>query len=160
MVKQRPMQISQQISRQISRRRFLKATVLGAILSTLGGKILLTLSQSDQDIFQALFEEIAVEHDQATITKALSTISEFLTHVDSRDLWELKIALRFFEYSPIFSFLKPYSRLSPQDRQFVLKTWQLGAPWKRTIFSAFKELCMLGKYAQPESWKVIGYGRK
>lgn len=73
---------------------------------------------------------------------------------------QLPMALRLFEYGPIlfdFSFSR-FTRMSDAEKDASLRAWadsRLGV--RRMGFMALRNLCLLGYYSQPATWKAIGY---
>jgi hypothetical protein len=93
-------------------------------------------------------------------TKAVDTIDALCRSLDPSVTRQLPMALLLFEYGPFVFDLtfSRFTRMSDAQQDASLRAWmtsRLGV--RRLAFLALRNLCLLGYYSQPETWRAIGY---
>ncbi len=93
-------------------------------------------------------------------TATIATIDAFCGSLDPALTSQLPLALWLFEWGPfLFDWtFKPFTRMTEAERDESLRAWagsRLAV--RRQAFAAVRNLCLLGFYSQPETWRAIGY---
>jgi hypothetical protein len=93
-------------------------------------------------------------------TGTLACIDSFCRGLDPALSGELPLALRLFEWGPFvfdWTFTR-FTRMSESERDASLRAWMTSRlAIRRQAFWALRNLCLLGFYSQPETWRRIGY---
>ena len=93
-------------------------------------------------------------------TGTVATIDAFCRALDPALTAQLPIALRLFEWGPFlfdWTFV-PFTRMSDAERDASLRAWMTSRlAIRRQAFLAVRNLCLLGFYSQPETWRLVGY---
>ena len=90
----------------------------------------------------------------------VATIDAFCRALDPALTSQLPLALRLFEWGPfLFDWtFTPFTRMSDAERDAPLRAWMTSRlAIRRQAFLAVRNLCLLGFYSQPETWRRIGY---
>jgi hypothetical protein len=93
-------------------------------------------------------------------TATIATIDAFCRSLDPALTGQLPLALWLFEWGPfLFDWtFKPFTRMSGDERDASLRAWAGSRiAIRRQAFAAVRNLCLLGFYSQPETWRAIGY---
>jgi len=93
-------------------------------------------------------------------TGAIASIDAFCRSLDPELTGQLPLALRLFEWGPfLFDWtFTPFTRMSDAERDASLRAWMTSRlAIRRQAFLAVRNLCLLGFYSQPETWRMIGY---
>ena len=93
-------------------------------------------------------------------TRTIATIDAFCRDLDPALSGDLPLALRLFEWGPFvfdWTFTR-FTRMSEAERDASLRAWMTSRlAIRRQAFAALRNLCLLGFYSQPETWRRIGY---
>src|SRR5262245_18150177 len=93
-------------------------------------------------------------------TGTVATIDAFCRSLDPALTGQLPLALRLFEWGPfLFDWtFTPFTRMSDAGRDASLRAWMTSRlAIRRQAFLAVRNLCLLGFYSQPETWRLVGY---
>jgi hypothetical protein len=123
------------------------------------------LSPNDARIFSALAARMVFSGDPEmpafADTDAVAIVDTALLQVPEEQSRQLHYGLLAFEYMPIVMIRRfsRFTRLSEADQDRYLSAWA-ASEWEvcRQGFEAFKNLSMLGYYADEKTWKGIHYG--
>lgn len=137
-------------------------TALAAPAAT--APVLRVLSRTDAAIFTTIAERIVFTGDAAMPsfrdTAGLTTVDAALLQLPADQRRQLHYGLLAFEYMPVVMIrrLARFTRLAPEAQDRYLAAWA-ASDWEmcRLGFEAFKNLSMLGYYADEKTWKGIHY---
>lgn len=119
------------------------------------------LSEREAKILAALIARLTDTSliDIEAMNRRLVTVDRFIGHIGAKSLRELKMGLRLFEESTLFTSFtfRKFTELSDQEKDDVLRRWQNGFYLQNVLFSAFKEIAALATYTDPITWPEIGY---
>jgi hypothetical protein len=93
-------------------------------------------------------------------TATVATIDTFCSALDPALTADLPLALRLFEWGPfVFDWtFERFTRMSDAGRDASLRAWMTSRlAIRQQAFLALRNLCLLGFYSQPETWRLIGY---
>jgi hypothetical protein len=93
-------------------------------------------------------------------TGTVATIDAFCRSLDPALTGQLPLALRLFEWGPfLFDWtFTPFTRMSDAGCDASLRAWMTSRlAIRRQAFLAVRNLCLLGFYSQPETWRLVGY---
>jgi hypothetical protein len=137
---------------------------LPAAQAAAGENGLWVLSPTDARRMLAVADRITFTGDPAmprfAETEGLAAIDTALLQLPPDVPEQLSWALLLFEYGPPVTIgrLSTYSRLSPEWQDIYLMAWEQSRfQLLRLAFQAFKNLAMLGYYAQDATWGAIHY---
>lgn len=126
---------------------------------------LAVLSPDDARILAAIAERMTDTGDPQmpafSQTDGLRTIDTALRQVPPEVPEQLSWGLWIWEYAPPLLIGRPsrFTRLAPEWQDVYLTDWaESRLQTRRMIFQAFKNLSMLGYYAQDATWPGIHYG--
>lgn len=92
--------------------------------------------------------------------RAVTTIDSLLGRLDKAVVADLPLALHLFEWGPMvfdFTFTR-FTRMTDAEKDASIRCWMTSRlALRRLAFLALRNLAFIGHYAQPESWKAIGY---
>jgi len=93
-------------------------------------------------------------------TGALASIDAFCRRLDPVQTADLPLALRLFEWGPFVldgTFTR-FTRMGDAECDASLRAWMTSRfAIQRQAFWALRNLCLLGFYSQPGTWRRIGY---
>lgn len=93
-------------------------------------------------------------------TGTVATLDAFCRRLDPALVADLRLALRLFEWGPFlfdWTFTR-FTRMSDAQRDASLRAWRTSRlAIRRQAFFALRNLCLLGFYSQPGTWRRIGY---
>lgn len=164
----------------LSRRDLLRGTALAAGFAALGRLRLpaaaavaaapetpaglMVLSPYEAGIMTAIGDRMVYSPDPALPrfrdTGAVATIDRALAQLDEGLRQQARWLLWAFEWGPpVFAAtLSTFSRLPAAAQDAYLNGWATSPRQLRILaFRALKNLSMLGYYAQPSTWRAIGY---
>jgi hypothetical protein len=138
---------------------------LPTALAASTGLALHVLSPSEAHIFAALADRITFTGDGSMPrfrdTSGLRTVDTALRQLDADTAGQFRGALVLFQYGPPFAGVafSTFTNLKEEDQDTYLRRWE-GSRFEtpRLAFHAFKNLAMLGYYADDSTWKGIHYG--
>jgi hypothetical protein len=126
---------------------------------------LYVLSPTEARIFAAVADRITFTGDAAMPrfgdTAGLHTVDTALRQLDADTAGQFRGALVLFQYAPPFAgvALATFTNLKEEDQDDYLRLWEHSRfEIPRLAFHAFKNLAMLGYYADDSTWKGIHYG--
>ena len=93
-------------------------------------------------------------------TGTIASIDAFCLGLDPALTGDLPLALRLFEWGPFLfdATFTRFTRMSEAERDASLRAWMTSRlAIRRQAFWAVRNLCLLGFYSQPETWRRIGY---
>jgi hypothetical protein len=129
------------------------------------GAALRVLTARDVRIFTPLADRLTFtgEPDMPRFadTAALATVDTALLQLPPDVARQLSWGLVVFEYGPPLFLGQPstFTGLSPEWQDLYIDGWaQSRFHTRRIAFQAFKNLAMLGYYAQDATWPAIHYG--
>jgi len=118
----------------------------------------------ETEILTRIAERVCDTGDPAALplaeTGTIASIDAFCRGLDPALTGELPLALRLFEWGPFvfdWTFTR-FTRMSEAERDASLRAWMTSRlAIRRQAFWAVRNLCLLGFYSQPETWRRIGY---
>jgi hypothetical protein len=118
----------------------------------------------EAEILAAVVERVVATGEPGTPrareTGALATIEGLCAGLDPSLSRPLPWLLRLVEWGPLVfeGRLARFSRLPPEEQDAALRGWMRSRFGLRRLgFQALRNLAFLGWYAQPESWRLVGY---
>lgn len=162
----------------LGRRSFLRLTGMSAGLiavsqlrlpasAAAGGtaRRLNVLQPTEARIFAAVADRITFTGDpdmpRFRDTAGLHTVDTALRQLAPDVAQQFRGALRLFQYAPPFAGIAfaTFTNLREADQDACLRAWERSRfQTPRLAFNAFKNLAMLGYYADDATWKGINYG--
>ena len=162
-----------------SRRRFLRRTLLGGALLTLGGIVgrhlsgyhlppeiaarLRVLSPKEYVILAAACRRLLAPDEAGApdieAIEVVNLIDDYLARVDPAICDDVKALLHVLEHGTALATLSRFTHLDAADQDAVLDAWQTSRiDLRRRGFAALKSLAMLGYYDDPRTFAILGYG--
>ena len=93
-------------------------------------------------------------------TGAVACVDLLCRSLDPAHSAPLPLALRLFEWGPIFFDLRftRFTRMGDAEKDASLYAWMNSRlELRRLAFRGVRNLCLLGYYSQEETWPLIGY---
>lgn len=123
------------------------------------------LTPTEARIFAAVADRITFTGDPSMPrfgdTAGLRAVDTALRQLASDVAQQFRGALMLFQYGPPFTGIafSTFTNLSAADQDAYLRRWEASRfETPRLAFRAFKNLAMLGYYADDSTWKGINYG--
>lgn len=123
------------------------------------------LSPAEAQIFAAVADRITFTGDPGMPrfrdTTGLHAVNSALRQLDAETAGQFRGALVLFQYAPPLAGagFSTFTNLPEPDQDAYLRQWELSRfETPRLAFRAFKNLAMLGYYADDSTWKGINYG--
>lgn len=133
--------------------------------ATSEGESLHVLTANDARIFAAVADRITITGDPSmprfSDTHGVRTVDTALRQLPRATAQQFRGALLLFQYGPPFAGIAfaTFTRLTADDQDSYLRRWEASRfETPRLAFRAFKNLAMLGYYADDNTWKGISYG--
>jgi hypothetical protein len=134
-------------------------------VSASGEPALHILSPTEARIFASVADRITFTGDPGMprfgATSGLRAVDTALRQLDADTAGQFRGALTLFQYGPPFAgvALSTFTNLKEADQDAYLRLWEHSRfETPRLAFHAFKNLAMLGYYADDSTWKGINYG--
>lgn len=93
-------------------------------------------------------------------TRAVASVDALCRRLDPAIAGPLPLALRLFEWGPLFFDLTftRFTRMSEAQKDASLRAWmESRLELRRLAFLGVRNLCFVGYYSQDETWPLIGY---
>ena len=123
------------------------------------------LSPTEARIFAAVADRITFTGDASMPrfrdTSGLRVVDNALRQLDADTAGQFRGALVLFQYGPPLAGVafSTFTNLQEEDQDAYLRRWERSRfETPRLAFHAFKNLAMLGYYADDSTWKGINYG--
>lgn len=123
------------------------------------------LSPDEAQIFAAIADRITFTGDPSMPrfrdTTGLEAVDASLRQLDADTAGQFRGALVLFQYAPALAGagFSTFTNLPEAQQDTYLRQWELSRfETPRLAFRAFKNLAMLGYYADDATWKGINYG--